>query len=55
MCSHSYRYDIEDYQDVHEPYGKLSDVDTIIAGCHDRGMKIIFDLVVNHRCARPLS
>ncbi|KAL8293323.1 hypothetical protein RQP46_000024 [Phenoliferia psychrophenolica] len=41
-------YDIEDYQDVHAPYGRLSDVDAIIAGCHDRGMKIIFDLVVNH-------
>ncbi|SCZ98261.1 BZ3500_MvSof-1268-A1-R1_Chr3-2g06257 [Microbotryum saponariae] len=41
-------YDISDYQDVHEPYGKVSDVEELIAGCHERGMKVLFDLVVNH-------
>ncbi|KZO94962.1 glycoside hydrolase family 13 protein [Calocera viscosa TUFC12733] len=41
-------YDIADYQDVHAPYGSKADVDALIAGTHARGMKIIFDLVVNH-------
>lgn len=42
------RYDIADYQDVHAPYGSLANIDAIIAGCHARGLKILFDLVVNH-------
>lgn len=45
---HDLGYDISDYRDVHAPYGTLEDVDALIAGCHDRGLKILFDLVVNH-------
>ncbi|TQS35351.1 hypothetical protein Golomagni_04230 [Golovinomyces magnicellulatus] len=41
-------YDISDYREIYPPYGKLSDVDDLIKGCHDRGMKILLDLVVNH-------
>ncbi|KAK9481643.1 glycoside hydrolase superfamily [Lipomyces starkeyi] len=41
-------YDISDYQDVYEKYGTVEDVDALIQGCHERGMRIIFDLVVNH-------
>jgi oligo-1,6-glucosidase len=40
-------YDISDYQDIHEPYGSLDDCMALIKGCHDRGIKIVFDLVVN--------
>jgi hypothetical protein len=41
-------YDISDYKDIHAPYGTVSDVEKIIKGCHDRGMKFVMDLVVNH-------
>jgi glycosidase len=41
-------YDISDYQQIHEPYGSMQDVDTLIEQTHARGMKIIFDLVINH-------
>ncbi|KAL8284186.1 hypothetical protein RQP46_004935 [Phenoliferia psychrophenolica] len=41
-------YDISDYQDVDPPFGTVADADAIIAGCHSRGMKILFDLVINH-------
>jgi len=41
-------YDISDYRNIHEPYGTVEDVETIIKGCHDRGMKLLMDLVVNH-------
>ncbi|KAK0701138.1 alpha-glucosidase [Apiosordaria backusii] len=41
-------YDISDYQAVYDRYGTLADVDTLIASCHDRNMKLILDLVVNH-------
>ncbi|KAK9316497.1 glycoside hydrolase superfamily [Lipomyces starkeyi] len=40
-------YDISDYQDVYEKYGTVEDVDALIQGCHERGMRIIFDLVTN--------
>lgn len=41
-------YDISDYKSIHAPYGTVEDVDQIIKGCHDRGMKFVMDLVVNH-------
>ncbi|RKF60639.1 Alpha-glucosidase [Erysiphe neolycopersici] len=45
---HDMGYDISDYQDVHTPYGTIKDVEEIIKACHDRGMKLILDLVINH-------
>lgn len=41
-------YDIADYRAIHAPYGTLKDVEKLIAGLHDRGMKLVMDLVVNH-------
>lgn len=41
-------YDISDYQDVDPLFGTLADLDALIAAVHDRGMKLIMDLVVNH-------
>jgi oligo-1,6-glucosidase len=41
-------YDISDYQDIDPMFGTLADVDELIARAHDRGMKIVMDLVVNH-------
>lgn len=41
-------YDISDFQDIHEPYGTLEDCDQLIEEIHKRGMKVIFDLVINH-------
>ncbi|CAI6085070.1 unnamed protein product [Clonostachys chloroleuca] len=41
-------YDIADYCAIHPPYGTLEDVEKLIAGLHERGMKLVMDLVVNH-------
>ncbi|KAI2787868.1 Alpha-glucosidase [Penicillium oxalicum] len=41
-------YDIRDYEKVYEPYGTVADVEALIAACHERGMKILLDLVINH-------
>lgn len=41
-------YDISDYTDVHAPFGTLEDMGDLIRQTHDRGMKIILDLVINH-------
>ncbi len=41
-------YDISDYQSVDPLFGTLADLDTVIRAVHDRGMRLIMDLVVNH-------
>ena len=41
-------YDISDYQDVDPLFGTLDDLDELIAGLHERGIKLVMDLVVNH-------
>lgn len=41
-------YDVSDYLDVAPEYGTPDDVRALIAGLHQRGMKVMFDLVLNH-------
>ena len=41
-------YDISDYTDIDPLFGTLADLDALIAGLHERGMKLVMDLVVNH-------
>ncbi|MEE8737901.1 MAG: alpha-glucosidase [Bifidobacterium sp.] len=41
-------YDISDYRSIDPRFGTLYDMDDVIAAVHERGMKIIMDLVVNH-------
>ena len=44
-------YDISDYEDVDPTFGTLADLDELIAGLHERGIKLVMDLVVNHTSA----
>lgn len=41
-------YDISDYQAIADVFGTMADFDALLAACHQRGMKLIIDLVVNH-------
>jgi len=41
-------YDISDYQGIDPTFGTLAEFDTLLAAVHDRGMKLVMDLVVNH-------
>ncbi|KIK92345.1 glycoside hydrolase family 13 protein [Paxillus rubicundulus Ve08.2h10] len=41
-------YDISDYRDIDPQYGTLEDWDNLLRGVHERGMKLMMDLVVNH-------
>ena len=45
---HDQGYDIRDYKNVDPAFGSLNDMDDLIKGVHNRGMRIILDLVVNH-------
>jgi maltose alpha-D-glucosyltransferase/alpha-amylase len=41
-------YDIADYRSVHPEYGVLADVRRLIAAAHERGLRVITELVINH-------
>ncbi len=41
-------YDISDYRDIAPEYGTLEDFHAMLAGMHERGIKLMMDLVVNH-------
>ncbi|MCM3728141.1 alpha-glucosidase [Neobacillus cucumis] len=41
-------YDISDYQDIMDEFGTMADFDELLEGVHQRGMKLILDLVINH-------
>ena len=41
-------YDVADYCDIAPEYGTLADAQQLINEVHNRGMKIVFDMVMNH-------
>lgn len=41
-------YDISDYQDIMDEFGTMSDFNQLLEEVHNRDMKLIIDLVINH-------
>ncbi|ADU28773.1 glycoside hydrolase family 13 protein [Evansella cellulosilytica] len=41
-------YDISDYKGIMKDFGTMDDFDLLLKEVHQRGMKIILDLVINH-------
>lgn len=41
-------YDISDYSDVGPEYGTLADFTAFVSAAHERGIRVILDLVLNH-------
>ena len=41
-------YDISDYQAIMDEFGTMEDFDRMLAAAHERDIKIMMDLVVNH-------
>jgi len=41
-------YDIADYQDIDPLFGTLAELEDLIAALHERDIKLVMDLVVNH-------
>lgn len=53
MPSPSYhKYDVTDYTAVDPLYGTVADVQALTAACHERGVRVIIDLPVNHTSTR---
>lgn len=41
-------YDVADHRDVDPSLGRLADMDALIAAAHERGLRVIVDIVPNH-------
>ncbi len=41
-------YDIADYYNIHPDYGTMRDFENFLEAAHERGIRVIADLVVNH-------
>ncbi len=41
-------YDISDYRNIMKDFGAMQDFDILLKGLHDRKMRLVMDLVVNH-------
>jgi alpha-glucosidase len=45
-------YDVADYRDIDPLFGTLADADALVAACHERGLRLIIDIVPNHVSAQ---
>jgi len=41
-------YDVSDYTGIHPMFGTMDDMDHLLAGAHERGLRVILDLVPCH-------
>ena len=47
-----HKYDTTDYEDIDPQYGTLEDFKELLAACHERGIRVILDLAMNHSSSR---
>ncbi|MBR5738605.1 MAG: hypothetical protein IKY02_01295 [Lachnospiraceae bacterium] len=53
FTSSSYhKYNVNNYYEVDPSFGTMEDLKELIALCHERGVKLILDLVINHTGTR---
>ncbi|MBJ8193697.1 glucohydrolase, partial [Bacillus cereus] len=46
--NHDNGYDISDYYAIMDEFGTMEDFDELLHRAHERGIKIMMDLVLNH-------
>ena len=47
-----HKYDTTDYENIDPQYGTLEDFQELLTACHDRGIRVILDLAMNHSSSR---
>ena len=52
LSSSYHKYDVEDYYSVDPAFGTVEDLKELVTLCHERGMKVILDLPINHASSR---
>ena len=45
---YDFGYDISDYKAIDEKFGTMEDFDELLKTCHEKGLKVIMDMVINH-------
>lgn len=45
---YDYGYDVSDYKDIDPKFGTMADFDMLLRECHERHLKVIMDMVLNH-------
>lgn len=45
---HDNGYDISDYRKIHDMYGTMADFEHMLKEAHERGIRVIMDIAVNH-------
>ena len=43
-----HKYDVDDYCAIDPAFGTMADYEALLKECHDRGMRVYLDLVLNH-------
>lgn len=43
-----HKYDVTDYYEIDPKFGTMEDLKDLIKLCHERGVKLILDMVINH-------
>ncbi|MGE5108305.1 MAG: glycoside hydrolase family 13 protein [Sphingobacteriales bacterium] len=41
-------YDVSDYRNIMKDFGNMDDFNALLKGMHERGIKLVLDIVVNH-------
>lgn len=47
-----HKYDVSDYYDIHPDYGNLDDFKVFVEEAHERNIKVVMDMVLNHSGSR---
>ena len=52
MQSPSYhKYDVSDYKSIDYQYGTVDDFKALVEACHEKGINVVIDMVINHTSA----
>ena len=47
-----HKYDVEDYENVDSAYGTAEDFKKLVDACHEKGIRLVIDLVMNHSSSK---